>query len=164
MRISILIIFLLLGDIFAQIQKPVTGKIDLYKNFNSNFVTSRNIEVWLPDNYSSSKKYAVLYMHDGQMLFDSTTTWNKQSWAVDVAAAKLMSTGDVEDFIIVGIWNGGITRHSDYFPQKPFETLSQSEKDTVTNQLQQAGRAKGVFRPNSDNYLRFIVKRSKTFH
>jgi hypothetical protein len=56
-------------------------------------------------------------MHDGQMLFDSTTTWNKQDWQADEVATKLMNAHKTKDFIIVGIWNGGATRHPDYFPQ-----------------------------------------------
>jgi len=59
-----------------------SGKVERIENFKSTFVESRNVDVWLPENYSSNKKYSVLYMHDGQMLFDSTKTWNKQEWAV----------------------------------------------------------------------------------
>ena len=66
-------------------------------------------------------------------------------------------------FIVVGIWNGGQTRHQDYFPQKPFEQLSQTEKDTVTAQLQRAGRTNETFKPQSDNYLLFIVKELKPY-
>jgi enterochelin esterase-like enzyme len=102
-------------------------------------------------------------MHDGQMLFDSTQTWNKQAWDVDDVAARLISTGKIKDLIIVGIWNGGQTRHQDYFPQLPFEQMSAAEKDTVVAQLQSAGRTKEVFRPRSDNYLKFIVKELKPF-
>ena len=50
----------------------------------SEFIEDRPVDVWLRANYSDEKSYAVLYMHDGQMLFDSTTTWNKQEWKVDM--------------------------------------------------------------------------------
>ena len=40
----------------------------------------RRVDVWLPENYNAQQRYPVLYMHDGQMLFDPNTTWNKQSW------------------------------------------------------------------------------------
>lgn len=36
------------------------------------------------------KKYAVLYMQDGQMLFDSSVTWNRQEWKVDEIAGQLI--------------------------------------------------------------------------
>ena len=144
-------------------QKPTTGKIDFYEDFASKFVTERNVEVWLPDGYSPKKKYAVLYMHDGQMLFDASTTWNKQSWNADEVASKLLKEAKVKDFIIVGIWNSAKFRHQNYFPQKPFETLSTEQKDFVTKQLQSSGRITGVFNPNSDNYLKFLVKELKPF-
>ena len=144
-------------------QKPSTGKIDFYEDFESKCGTERNVEVWLPDGYSPKKKYSVLYMHDGQMLFDASTTWNKQSWNADEVAAKLMKEGKVKNFIIVGIWNSAKFRHQNYFPQKPFESLSTEQKDFVTKQLQSSGRVKDLFSPNSDNYLKFIVKELKPF-
>ena len=144
-------------------QKPSTGKIDFYEDFASRFVTERNVEVWLPDGYSPKKKYAVLYMHDGQMLFDASTTWNKQSWNADEVANKLIKERKVKDFIIVGVWNAGKYRHANYFPQKPFESLSAEQKNFVTKQLQSAGRVNDGFSPNSDNYLKFLVKELKPF-
>ncbi|HRF18606.1 MAG TPA: alpha/beta hydrolase-fold protein, partial [Chitinophagaceae bacterium] len=110
------------------------------------------------------QKYNVLYMHDGQMLFDSATTWNKQSWEVDDVITGLMQQQKIKDVIVVAIWNGGTTRHADYFPQKPFEALSQAEKDTVYS----AARSNGVsvfnnYKIQSDNYLKFIVKELKPF-
>jgi enterochelin esterase-like enzyme len=159
------IIFLISSSLYSQSSIPfvVSGSIQRIDSFQSTFVTPRNIDVWLPEGYDPSKKYAVLYMHDGQMLFDSTQTWNKQAWDVDDVAARLISTGKIKDLIIVGIWNGGQTRHQDYFPQLPFEQMSAAEKDTVVAQLQSAGRTKEVFRPRSDNYLKFIVKELKPF-
>jgi enterochelin esterase-like enzyme len=55
------------------------GSVQRFSNFPSQYVTPRNIDVWLPDDYSKNKKYAVIYMQDGQMLFDSTNSWNQQS-------------------------------------------------------------------------------------
>ena len=146
-----------------QPQKPCFGKIDLYEDFPSKYVTSRSVKVWLPEGYNTKKKYAVLYMHDGQMLFDASTTWNHQSWDVDNVATKLMKDAKVQDFIVVGIDNGGKTRHSDYFPQKPFESLTKDQKDFVTKQLQSAGRTSEIFQPVSDNYLKFLVTELKPF-
>jgi enterochelin esterase-like enzyme len=146
---------------FAQTPNVKYGRVERTENFPSAFVTPRHIDVWLPEGYSDKKKYAVLYMHDGQMLFDSTTTWNKQSWRVSETLSKLMTEGKVRDVIVVGIWNGGATRHSDYFPQKPYESLTSIEKDTVIRQLRAAGRTDQTFKPVSDNYLKFVVKELK---
>lgn len=147
----------------AQLPQSSTGSIKRHENFASKLVTARNVDVWLPEGYSNKKKYSVLYMHDGQMLYDSSTTWNKAAWDVDDVLGKLIKENKIKDVIVVGIWNGGITRHPDYFPQKPYESLTQIEKDTVTAQIQRAGRTKDVFKPISDNYLKFIVTELKPF-
>lgn len=162
---STFFILLLSSTIQAQNSLPqvASGTIERVENFPSRFISSRNIDIWLPADYSSSKKYAVLYMHDGQMLYDSTTTWNKQAWEIDDVASVLMAENRVKNFIVVGIWNGGKTRHQDYFPQKPFEKLSQAEKDTINAQLKRVGRTEGCFQPQSDNYLEFIVKELKPY-
>ncbi len=143
--------------------KVASGKLVRIENFQSKYVTQRNIDIWIPNGYDGKKKFAVLYMHDGQALYDSTTTWNHQAWDVDDVAGKLIAKGKLKNFIVVGIWNGGATRHPDYFPQKPFEQLTQTEKDTVTAQLHAAGRTKEIFKPQSDNYLKFIVNELKPY-
>jgi hypothetical protein len=139
-----------------------SGTIKRYNNFPSEFVNSRKVDVWLPDGYDVKKKYAVLYMHDGQTLFDSTTTWNHQEWGVDETIGRLIKEKKIKECIVVGIWNTP-NRHSEYFPQKPFELLNPTEKDIVTKQLQSAGRSTEVFQPVSDNYLKFIVSELKPF-
>ncbi|MBX7053239.1 MAG: esterase [Flavobacteriales bacterium] len=152
-------------SILAQSALPqvVSGRIERYENFPSKFVSSRNIDVWLPEGYNDSLKYAVLYMHDGQMLFDPDQTFNHQSWNVDDVASDLLTQNKLKDFIVVGIWNSGMTRYQDYFPQKPFETLSPTERDTVVTRLIRAGRASESFQALSDNYLKFIVKELKPY-
>jgi enterochelin esterase-like enzyme len=149
--------------IFAQtLPQVVSGKIERMENFKSNYVTERNIDVWLPDNYSSSKKYNVFYMNDGQMLYDPEMAWNKQAWNVDDVLTKLVTENKIQDVIVVGIWNGGITRHIDYFPQKAFESLTQSQQDSIYKANRSNGQS--VFnnqKVNSDNYLKFIVKELK---
>lgn len=165
MKKTALTILIVLYSILASSQMPQvsSGTIKRIENFKSQFVTERNVDVWLPEGYSDKKKYAVLYMHDGQMLYDSTTTWNKQAWEVDDILAKLMKEKKIKDVIVVGVWNGEFSRRKDYLPQKPFESLSQLEKDTVNAQLQRTGSTKEVFNPGSDNYLKFLVTELKPF-
>jgi enterochelin esterase-like enzyme len=162
---AIIILLMCVVPVAAQnhLPKVASGKIERIDNFESHYVTSRHIDIWLPEGYSDSTKYSVLYMHDGQMLFDPEITWNKQAWNVDDVASELLKNTTIKKFIVIGIWNGGKTRHSDYFPQKPFEMLSQIEKDTVVAQLQNAGRTADVFSPQSDNYLKFIVQELKPY-
>lgn len=152
-------------QIQAQSSLPsvVSGKINRIENFQSQYISERNVDIWLPEGYTDTTKYAVLYMHDGQMLYDSAQTWNKQSWNVDNVATRLLEENKIRNFIVVGIWNDEQTRHQDYFPQKPFERLTQMEKDTVHAQLQRAGRTKEFFQPKSDKYLTFIVEELKPY-
>lgn len=155
--------FLLIsGCIFSQdIPKVSSGKIERISDFKSEFVTARNIDVWLPDNYSDAKKYSVLYMHDGQMLFDAEATWNKKAWEVDEVVTSLLKDNKIDDVIVVGIWNGVTTRHMDYFPQKPFESLTQTQQDSIYNTNRSNGQNVFNGKVNSDNYLKFIVKELK---
>ena len=144
--------------------KVIAGSIERHLNFYSKFVAARNVDVWLPDGYTKQKKYNVLYMHDGQMLFDSSGTWTHSSWDMDDVITNLLQQGKIQDVIVVGIWNTGQSRHADYFPQRPFESLSQAEKDTVYA----AGRANGYavfgeYKIQSNNYLKFIVTELKPF-
>ena len=147
----------------SQLPKPSSGSIERIDSFRSKYVTPRNVDVWLPAGYDPKKRYGVLYMHDGQMMFDSSLTWNKQCWQVDETVAKLIDTKKIGSYIVVGVWNGGITRHPDYFPQKPFEALTQEEKDRITRELQEKGRTTATFQPVSDNYLKFLVEELKPY-
>ena len=140
-----------------------SGSIQSIKNFPSNYVRSRNVDIWLPDSYSEDKKYAVLYMHDGQMLFDANTTWNKQEWMVDEIVGGLIDEGEIQDCIVVAIWNHSDIRHSDYFPQKPFEMLPQAFKDTIINNAKRGNNHLFSEQINSDNYLKFIVDEVKPY-
>lgn len=57
-------------------------------DFPSNYIPPRKVDIWLPEDYSKDEKYAVLYMHDGQMLFDSRITWNHEEWKVDEVSGR----------------------------------------------------------------------------
>jgi len=138
------------------------GTIKRIDSFPSKYVRPRNVDIWLPSDYSETKKYAVLYMHDGQMLFDAETTWNKQEWKVDEIVGDLLKEQKIRDCIVVAIWNHSDIRHTDYYPQKPFDLLPQKFKDSIfeTGSKQFGTVFKGL---NSDNYLKFIVEELKPY-
>ncbi|MFM7429235.1 MAG: alpha/beta hydrolase [Flammeovirgaceae bacterium] len=163
-RIIIITLFLCCRLVsISQVPKVSSGTIKHYEKFESKYVVPRNVDVWLPDGYDSKKKYAVLFMHDGKGLYDSAIMWNKQEWGVDEVLGRLLKEGKVKNCIVVGAWNSEGTRHPEYFPQKPYESLSQVERDTITAQLQKMGRTKEIFKPISDNYLKFLVEELKPF-
>jgi predicted alpha/beta superfamily hydrolase len=160
-----LLIFIFFGvyaHLFAQEIKVSAGTIKHFEKFNSAFVSARNVDVWLPENYNSATKYAVLYMHDGQMLYDSTNNWNHQEWGVDETLTQLKKDNKVRNCIVVGIWNSP-TRHSDYFPQKPFESLTSFQQDSIYKATSSEKGSLFAVKIQSDNYLKFIVKELKPF-
>jgi len=133
-----------------------SGKIIRITQFPSKYVAPRNVDIWLPENFSPNKKYAVLYMHDGQMLFDGSINWNNSEWKVDENYTELRKKIKLKNCIIVGLWNTGATRHSEYFPQKAFESLSE-ELQNQTLEKYFLGKVQ------SNNYLKFIVEEVKPF-
>lgn len=164
MRLLLIVLLIFAGRVMAQTPQVACGKIVHIDKFQTSLVEPRNVDIWLPEGYDPAKKYAVLYMHDGQNLFDTTMTFNKQAWNVDDISCRLLKAGKLKDLIVVGIWNSPRKRHSDYFPQKPFESLSAQAKDSISNQLKNRGTpAGGSFQANADAYLKFIVTEMKPF-
>jgi predicted alpha/beta superfamily hydrolase len=153
--VLLIICLMFCSTAFTQVNVS-TGTIKRLEKFASDYVDARNVDVWLPADYSTKKKYAVLYMHDGQMLFDASTTWNKQAWEIDETLGKLTKDGKVKDTIVVGVWNNGEYRHSEYYPQKTLADLSTETRDFVV--------AKSLKdKPQSDNYLKFLVEELKPY-
>jgi enterochelin esterase-like enzyme len=130
------------------------GKVERLAAFPSKYVDARNVDVWLPRDYTASKRYAVLYMHDGQMLYDAATTWNKQAWQVQDTLQRLIDEGRIADTIVVGIWNNGKLRHSEYFPAKYLAGMPERQRAT---QLKDSLQGKS----RSEAYLRFLVEELK---
>lgn len=146
-------------SLFAQTPKQVsgedvTGKVYRYEKFASKFVEARNIDVWLPDNYSKNKKYAVVYMHDGQNLFNPKESYIGVDWNVDETLQSLISEGKVRDSIVIGIWNT-TKRVIEYAPQKAFDM--ENRRNIKNSSLAAPQKAE------SDDYLKFIVTELKPF-
>jgi len=105
---------------FAQQPHTLTGDIREHKNFHSNILNNdRDVIVYLPPGYKVSKgrHYSVLYLNDGQNLFDGATSFIPgQEWRVDETAQALIAAGKIEPLIIVGINNAGKDRINEYTP------------------------------------------------
>lgn len=155
---NLFLLFVLFGvssQIFGQVNVS-SGTVKRLEKFASKYVDARNIDVWLPDGYSVKKKYAVLYMHDGQMLFDASATWNKQEWQVDETVGRLIEEGKIKETIVVGVWNNGECRHSEFFPQKTLAEIPAATRDfIISKQLKN--------KPQADNYLKFLVEELKPY-
>ncbi|MCZ8330975.1 MAG: alpha/beta hydrolase-fold protein [Flavobacterium sp.] len=144
-------------------KEKFAGIIHRIDSFPTKFIVPRTVDVWLPSNYSKDKKYSVLYMHDGQTLFDASSTWNKQEWMVDEVVSKLNAENKIEDMIVVAIWNIPTIRHADLFPKKPLQQLSKDKIEFIYVEAQKLNYNLKIEDINSDNYLKFIVKELKPY-
>ena len=133
-----------------------SGTIERIEHFETKLIEPRNIDIWLPENYDATRKYPVIYMHDGQMLFDSSRTWNKTAWDVDDTFGALINAGKIEECIVVGIWNVPEKRFADYFPQKVIDNIPEPTKSKILEH-----QINGE--PSADNYLKFLVNELKPF-
>ncbi len=86
----------------------ITGDVEIHLDFEATRLGNRRpIIVLLPPGYRDDieHRYPVLYMHDGQNLFDAETSFIGVEWSVDEAANRLIEEGQIEPLIIVGIYN-----------------------------------------------------------
>jgi esterase/lipase superfamily enzyme len=155
-----LLIFLLVQN---TLQAQVEGRIDTIPHFESQYIYARDIYVWLPDTYDQQQSYAVLYMYDAQMLFDASNTWNHQEWGVDEHMNTIAKDSSYIPTIVVGIPNGDHLRHSEYFPQKPFEKLKKEYQDSLYSVKKDSHNLLFAEPVQSDNYLKFMVEELKPY-
>src|SRR5688572_30936599 len=98
---------------------PSASQLRRHEQFSSEFLEhDRDVLVWLPPHYDwSEARYPVLYMHDGQNLFEPDTAFLKgEHWRVGETAIELIDKGLIEPPIIVGIYNTGEARVDEYTP------------------------------------------------
>lgn len=122
-------------DFKHAVEGQITGTVAYHRQMQGDGIRPRDIIVWLPPSYANApeKRYPVLYMHDGQNVFDPRTSSFSVDWQVDEVADSLMRAGEMEEIIIVGV-NNSDDRRAEY---------SDTEK----------GRA----------YMKFLIKKLKPF-
>lgn len=156
-----LILFVILSYNFMNRKPPeteeinATGTVKRFLNFESKFVESRHVDIWFPPSYSENpeKRFPVIFMHDGQNLFDPEKSFIGVDWGIDETMTELSEKENLEA-IIVGIWNSP-KRYPEYMPQKPIENLGEEEKEEF---MEKYG-SEWI----SDSYLKFIVEELKPF-
>ncbi len=126
------------------------GMLRRYREFSSDYIASRNVDVWLPSEYHQmpGRRFPVIYMHDGQNLFDPQSSFIGVDWGVDEAMSELIAAERVGGAIVVGIWNTP-QRSQEYMPERAVK-LSPSP----------LARRRS---PLSDSYLKFLVRELKPF-
>ena len=110
----------------------------------------RDVDIWLPPSYATGpdRRFPVLYMHDGQNLFDAAESDSGKAWRIDEAITSLAEAGRIREAIVVGVWSSPAHRRQDYMPRKA---------------VQASDPAGGKGAPpaatlSSDAYLHFLVR------
>jgi len=129
------------------------GTLEKLEDLKSDFFEVPTVEVWLPEDYDAIKEHPVIYMLDGQWLFDPALTWANQAWEVDKSMTKLIKSRKIPPAIVVAIWHHETTRNTDYLPCKVFENLPFDFRNALTGN--------DAFEVKSDDLLKFIVKELK---
>ena len=149
-------------------QSILAGAIVHYEEFPSELIRVRPVDVWLPEGYdpASTDRYPVIYMHDGQMMFDHSTSpyaGMDLFWDVDKAITRLVRHGEIRPAIVVSIWMASWAkgaRGAEYMPQK-------AVTDEALQLMKEKGEGfaaeKGGEEMTADNTLKFIVDELKPF-
>jgi predicted alpha/beta superfamily hydrolase len=128
----------------------MTGNIQHHPAFPSKILgNQRDVLVWLPKGYrrSPTRRYPILYLHDGQNVFDAATSFAGVEWGADETAQRLTAAKLMEPIIIVAVANTGENRIHEYAP-----TAARIDPPKQT-------RSKGSLR----SYGRFLVEELKPF-
>ncbi|MGA7299397.1 MAG: alpha/beta hydrolase-fold protein [Candidatus Sulfotelmatobacter sp.] len=104
-----------------------TGDLRLHEFRSRIFKNTRFLRVWLPPGYDEAgngdRHYPVLYLNDGQNLFESSTAFGGVEWGVDESADRLIREGAVPPMIIVGLDNTGKDRLREYMPHRSMHPM-----------------------------------------
>ncbi len=125
-------------------KSTASGNIRMHLGFHSTLLNNdRTLAVYLPPGYDQNpdQRYPVLYLQDGQNLFDTATSFAGVEWNADETAEKLINDGKINPVIIVGVYNSP-DRTEEYTP------IQANESDPV---------ARGVY------YGWFVAYEAKRF-
>lgn len=105
--------------------RPDAGRFLEYEHVAAAGLPEQRLTIWLPPGYDKgSKRYPVLYMHDGHNLFDPAKSNFNKVWAADKAMLAAVKSGKVVPHIIVGVWAPGKDRYRQYLPQSLYQASS----------------------------------------
>lgn len=135
------------GQAIPQVSRGTIVRLD---SMGGPDLLPRPVDVWLPPEYAqdSQRRFPVLYMHDGQNLFDPKLAYGGNAWNID----DTLSTGTLPPCIVVGIWNSP-HRRREYGPQSCYEALPKHIRDSIHRQFG------GALVSNA--YLNFLVQQLK---
>src|SRR5581483_2667223 len=130
-----------LPDVLVVAAPAISGELRLHQFESKTFRNTRFLRVWLPPGYhddgNKDRYYPVLYLNDGQNLFEPGTSFTGVDWQVDETADRLIREGQIPPMIIVGIDNAGVNRAREYLPYRSLNPR--------------------IFRPQGKRYPEFLL-------
>ena len=130
----------------------LTGIIQSHPQFESRILRNRrDVLVYLPPGYGRARRrrYPVLYLHDGQNVFDAATSYAGVEWGADETAQSLIEKKLIEPLIIVAVANTGVQRIHEYAPTR----------GVIDSSARRKRRSRGWLR----RYGRFLIEELKPF-
>jgi enterochelin esterase-like enzyme len=107
--------------------RSATGDLRLHEFHSRIFRNTRFLRVWLPPGYddpvNAARHYPVLYLNDGQNLFEAAISFTGVEWQVDETADRLIREGVVPPMIVVGMDNGDKDRLREYMPHRSLHPM-----------------------------------------
>jgi predicted alpha/beta superfamily hydrolase len=137
---------------FLMPKHTLTGNIKRHRAFPSKILGNRrDVLVYLPRGYRrfSRRRYPVLYLQDGQNVFDAATSFSGVEWGVDEAAERLIKENLIEPLIVVAVANTGEQRIDEYAPTR----------GVIDAKAKRKKRSKGLAR----KYGRFLIDELKPY-
>jgi predicted alpha/beta superfamily hydrolase len=115
------------------------GRLRLHVRFPTSYLsTPRDIIVYLPPGYDpGADRYPVFYLQDGQNLFDPATAFGGQDWRADATADELILSGAIPPVLLVGVYNAGVRRISEYTPTRDAQNRKGGKGDRYARMLAQ---------------------------
>jgi predicted alpha/beta superfamily hydrolase len=149
-----LALYLIFGEPsgFSMLKHTLTGNIRRHRGFPSKILGNRrDILVYLPRGYGrlSRRRYPVLYLQDGQNIFDAATSFSGVEWGVDESAERLIKENLIEPLIVVAVANTGEQRIHEYAPTR----------GVIDDKAKRKRRSKGLAR----NYACFLIDELKPY-
>ena len=107
--------------------QSATGDLRLHEFRSRIFRNTRFLRVWLPPGYddpvNDGRNYPVLYLNDGQNLFEAATSFTGIEWQVDETGDRLIREGVIRPMILVGMDNAARARVREYMPHRSLHPM-----------------------------------------
>jgi enterochelin esterase-like enzyme len=109
------------SDTIREQQATGAGSLHKYEGYRSQFLpAARDLIVYIPGVYDGNplRRFPVLYLQDGQNLFDPATSFAGVAWRAGETADRLIAEGRIQPLVMVGIYNTGKQRLREYTPSR----------------------------------------------